>query len=169
MRRFLTGVMVGMLPLYSAFADITSDMSQGLPIADVVANATAEGSSYDAILQQIAAVNPDALSSAVFALVSANPSLADQVVAAAVAINADKAAEITSAAVSAGANADSVALAAIQAGADPTAVTEATAAGNPPATPPGLTIAPGQTGIPVTPPPFGNNGGGGGGGSGSPS
>ncbi|QEQ95984.1 hypothetical protein [Neptunomonas concharum] len=169
MRHLIIGVVAGMFPLYSAFADIPSDIASGLSISEVVSNATADGQSVESIFQQVAAINPDTVALVVSAMVSANPDAADSIVAAAITAAPDKAQDITSAAISSGADADAVITAAIGAGADPTSITEATAAGNPQGQGRGLGIAPGQTGRAVTPPPFGSNAGGGGGGIGSPS
>ena len=172
MRRLIFGVMAGMiLPLYSAHASIASDITENKPIAEVIQNA-GEISLTD-LMAQIAAANPELLADAVAAIISADPTKADAAVDAATKADPTQAAAIVSAAAGAGANLEQMQQVAIAADptVDPVAVGEATAAGNGNAQGQrrGLTIAPGQTGRRVNPPPFGNNGGGGGGGTGSQS
>ena len=170
MRRLILGVMAGMiLPLYSAHASIQTDIAENKPMAEVIQNA-GEISLTD-LMTQIAAVNPALLADAVAAIVANNPDQANAAVDAATKADPTQAAAIVSAAAGAGADLAQMQQVAILAdpAVDPTAVSEATAAGNAQGQGRGLGIAPGQTGRRVSPPPFGNNGGNGGGGTGSPS
>ena len=176
MRRLLLGALVGMLP-FSAIADVASDLQAGQPLATVFANAQQTGSSVESILASIIAADSslgiEALSAAI-ALDPANAvSLAEFAIASglpaeAVATAAMQSAPAQAAAIFAsmqklGVPEANLLAAALNAGQDPTALLAATAAGR------GQTIAPGQTGRAVTPPPFGSNAGGGGGGGASAS
>ena len=162
MRRTIISLAIGLLlPVSASYADIASDVSANLSAAEIVANAQAEGLSLDQIMQQIS---------------SADTALLDSIVSAAIEAGLDPA-SVVNAAAAAGGDRAAMETAAILAGADPTAVSEATAAGgnNGQGQGPGnsqgqgqgqgLGIAPGQTGNPVSPPPFGSGGGGGGGGN----
>ncbi|WP_415883591.1 hypothetical protein [Neptuniibacter sp. QD34_54] len=153
MRRTIISMAVGiMLPFSASYADIASDVEAGLSPAQIVANAQAEGLTVDQIMQQIA---------------SADAALIDAIVTAAIDAGMNAGA-VVNAATAAGADRVAMEQVAILAGADPSEVGEATAAGGPQGQGRGLGIAPGQTGNPVSPPPFGSNGGGGGGGNPSP-
>nr|WP_067298187.1 hypothetical protein [Marinobacterium profundum] len=154
MQRRIISVIFGLLlPVSVSFADIASDIGAQLPASGIVANAQTAGLTIEQIMQQVAAVDTALLEAVVTAAIEAGMDPA-AVVAAAEAAGGDRAA---------------MEIAAILGGADPSAVTAATAAGNPQGQGQGLGIAPGQTGRPVSPPPFGSNGGGGGGGNPSPS
>ncbi len=181
MRRLLLGALVGMLP-FSAFADVPSDLQAGQPMASVFANAQQTGASVESILGSVIAANSslgiEALSAAVtldpanaaslaeFAIANGLP--ASSVATAAMQSAPEQAADIFTRMKELGVPEDELLASALEAGQDPTALLEATAAG-PQGQGQGLTIAPGQTGRPVTPPPFGSNAGGGGGGNASPS
>lgn len=150
MRRLLASIaFAGLLPFTVVQADIASDIAANLSASEIVTNAQAEGLTIEQIMQEVATTDASQLDAIVTAAIDAglDPST---VVNAAAAAGGDRAAMET---------------AAILAGADPTEVTEATAAGGPQGQGQGLTIAPGQTGNAVSPPPFGNNAGGGGGGN----
>ncbi len=178
MRRLLLGALVGMLP-FSALADVTSDLQAGQPMASVFANAQQSGSSVESILGSVIAANSGLGAEAVCSAVTLDPanaaSLAEFAIASGlpaivVATSAMQCAPEQAPAIFArmqqlGVPDDELLAAALEAGQDPTALLEATAAGQGQ----GLTIAPGQTGRPVSPPPFGSNAGGGGGGNASAS
>ncbi|SER15029.1 hypothetical protein SAMN03080615_04108 [Amphritea atlantica] len=167
MRRLIIGVVAGMLlPLYPAFADSNDT------IISQIQEATQDASTPE----QISAAIEDMLANA------ESPEQQQAILTAAMSVysaDADALAAIGSAANNTGISPDVVTQSALAANVSPTDVLAATAAGNGNGQGPGngngqgngqgLGIAPGQTGNPVTPPPFGNNGGGAGGGTGSPS
>ncbi|BBB28865.1 hypothetical protein [Neptunomonas japonica] len=181
MRRLLLGVVVGILPFTSAFADVASDLETGQPMASIFSNAQAQGSSVESILGSVIASNSGLGAEAVCSAVTLEPANAASLAEFAIASGLPSSAVATSAMQCApeqapavfsrmqelGVPNDELLASALEAGQDPTTLLEATAAGNPQA--PGLNIAPGQRGRPVTPPPFGSNAGGGGGGNASPS
>jgi hypothetical protein len=169
-RSLFLGVLASvMLPVLSAHADVTSDMAKGLTIDVVVSNALQEGISMEKMMADINAANPEMLEAAVEAAIAADPASAEAAVAAATKANPAKAQSIVNAAAAKGADADKMVAAAIQGGADPTAVTKPTAAGS--SSNLGTSSpAPSSLGtIPANVPAFGGSSGGGGGGSASPS
>ena len=183
MRRLIFGVMAGMiLPLYSAHASISDDLNSDLPMASVFANAINESISVQDILGSIIDLKPSSGGDAVCAAVSASPDTAPDLAAFAISKGLAPAVVATSSMQcapeqatqtyaklkEAGVSDEDLLASALAAGLDPTALQEATAAGNPQGQGQGLGIAPGQTGRRVNPPPFGNNGGGGGGNTASP-
>lgn len=166
MRKIIMGVVAGMLlPLYPAQANIQTDLKAGLPLTEVIQNAITEVSSVDKILSKLLVnCKPEA------ELISCKAGSAESIISAAASSfseDTDALQTIGQAGIDAGLTEAQLTQIALNNGIDPTALLPATAAGNPQGQ--GLNIAPGQTGNPVTPPPFGNNAGGGGGGNASPS
>lgn len=160
MRRLFASIaFAGLLPFSVVQANVADDLAAQLSASDVLSNAletcltpesqTCSAAQLDQLMLDVAAVDVALLDSFVTAGIDAGLNAGD----------------IVRAAIKAGANPDEIAQTAILAGADPAEVTEATAAGGPQGQGQGLTIAPGQTGNAVSPPPFGNNAGGGGGGN----
>ena len=183
MRHLIIGVVAGMFPLYSAFADIPADIESGQPMQTIFENAIASGEAVQSTLGSViglradlggpalcTAVTLDAENAADLATFALDQGLAPNVVVtSAMQCAGDQAAAIYSAMQKKGVSEEDLLASAIEAGQDPTLLQEATAAGNAQGQGRGLGIAPGQTGRAVTPPPFGSNAGGGGGGTGSPS
>lgn len=168
MRKIIMGVVAGMLlPLYPAQANIQTDLKAGLPLTEVIQNAITEVSSVDKILSKLLVnCKPNAEQ------ITCKAGTAESIISAAASTfseDADALQAIGQAGIDAGLTEAELTQIALNNGIDPTAILPATAAGNPQGQGQGLTIAPGQTGTPVTPAPFGNNAGGGGGGNASPS
>ena len=162
-KKLATAILSFALLSGAAQADIATDLQNGLEATVVIENALTEGLTLEAIMLEIAAIDPALVPEFVGAAIAAGQD-ASAVIAAARATNTNPSPEQQAEFVA------SLEQAAILAGADPTVVAEATAAGgpgqgNPQGQGQGLAIAPGQTGIPVIPSPFGNNAGGGGGGN----
>lgn len=172
MRRLLLGVLVGILPFTSALADVTSDLASGQPVATIFDNAVKAGETIEATLGSIITTQRDLGPEAVCSAVTLDPenaadlaefALNSGLTASSVATSAmqcapDKAPEIYTRMKELGMPEDELLASAIEAGQDPTALLEATAAGNPIAP---LVTAPGQTSLP-TPVTFGEDDGGGG-------
>lgn len=149
MKKFIYSVTLSfLLPFSTVQADIASDLEAGLPAITILNNALSDGLTLVQVMQQVASIDN---------------SLLESIVASAIEAGLD-ARDVVNAAVNAGGDRLAMEQVAILAGADPADVTESAAAGGGR----GLGIAPGQTGSPVTPPPFGSNAGGGGGGNSSP-
>ncbi|BBB25449.1 hypothetical protein [Amphritea japonica] len=168
MRKIIMGVVAGMLlPLYPAQANIQTDLKAGLPLTDVIQNAITEVSSVDKILSKLLVnCKPEA------DIVTCKAGSAESIISAAASSFSDDTEALQTIGqmgLDAGLTEEELTQIALNNGIDPTAILPVTAAGNPQGQGQGLNIAPGQTGNPVTPPPFGSNAGGGGGGNASPS
>ncbi|MCJ8297028.1 MAG: hypothetical protein HRU06_22150 [Oceanospirillaceae bacterium] len=168
-----------LIPFSGAQASVSSDVSDGLSVEQIIANAQLENLSIEQILQQIAAVSPSLVPQAVAFAVQNNPAQTDAILLAAFTAAPEQAAAISDAAQKAGVPFTTVVAQGVIAQVDPTAIQPASAAGGPNpnananaqnnANPnagngPATAIA----AAPITPPAFSNGGGGGGGGSASP-
>ncbi len=181
MRHLIIGVVAGMFPLYSAFADIPADIESGQPMQTIFENAISSGEAVQSTLGSVIALRADLGGPALCTAVTLEPENAadlatfalDQgltpnvVVTSAMQCAGDQAAAIYSAMQKKGVSEEDLLASAIEAGQDPTQLQEATAAGN--AQDQGTGATPGQAGRAVPLSPFGSNAGGGGGGTASPS
>lgn len=182
MRRLLLGVLVVILPFTSALADVASDIASGQPMATIFDNAVKAGETIESTLDSVISAQSDLGAEALCSAVTLDPenaanlaefALTSGLAASVVATSAmqcapEKAQEIFARMQQLGMPEDELLASALQAGQDPTALLEATAAGNPAAPITPVVAAPGQTGLTGTPAPFASNTGGGGGGVASP-
>ena len=160
MQKIILGVVAAfLLPISAAFADVTSDMADGLSLDQVLSNAAADGTELSDAIAQIIAINPAMAEAAVVAAIAINPAQAATIVVAAVQAAPDQSAAITEAAIQAAptqvsAIQQAAQVATIQAQIESTSGNvdaEATAAGNPNAAEPATPAAPATPAVPNAP------------------